>query len=91
LGRVLNTIGARERDRFQVNELRARFYIYKDDEREMLGYPSLGQAAVEWIQDPQDRRVVQEDGEGHVLKEYSKDECRKAAQEFLRGGSDPSD
>jgi hypothetical protein len=91
LGGILNTIWARGRTRFQVNEQQVRFYIYKNDEREVLSYPSLGHAAVEWIQDSQDRTVVQEDSEGHVLKEYSKDECRKAAQDFMRGGSDTSD
>lgn len=74
-----------------MSQLSTRFYIYKGDQREMLGYPSLGQAAVEWMQEPQDKRVVEEDGEGHVLKEYSKDECRKAAQDFLRGGCETSD
>jgi hypothetical protein len=74
-----------------VNQTQERYYIYKDDQREMVGYPSLGQASAEWIQDPEGKRVVQEDGEGHILREYSKDECRKAAQEFIRGGSDTSD
>lgn len=68
-----------------------RYYIYKDDQRERVGYPSLGLASAEWIQDPDGKTVVQEDGEGHILREYSKDECRKAAQEFMRGRSDTRD
>jgi hypothetical protein len=67
------------------------YYIYKDDQREMVGYPSLGLASAEWIQDPDGKTVVHEDGEGHILREYSKDECRKAAQEFMRGGSHTRD
>ena len=63
-----------------------RFYIYKDDRREMLSYPTLGHASAEWLQDAEGKRVVQEDGEGHILREYSKDECRKAAQDYMRSG-----
>ena len=73
-----------------MNQTQLRFYIYNDDEREMLCYPSLGHASVEWIQDPEGKRVVQEDGEGHILTEYSDDECRKAARDFIRGDSDIS-
>jgi len=69
-----------------LNHLEERFYIYKGDRREMVGYPTLGQASVEWIQDPEGRRVVKEDGGGHALREYSEDECRKAAQDYMRGG-----
>lgn len=62
-----------------------RFYIYEGDQREMVGYTNLGQASVEWIERPKGRRVVKEDGEGRVLREYSEVECRKAAQDYMRG------
>jgi hypothetical protein len=74
-----------------MDQTQERYYIYKDDQREMVGYPSLGQASAEWIQDPVGKTVVQEDSEGHILREYSKDECRMAAQDFMHGGSNTSD
>jgi hypothetical protein len=67
-----------------------RFYIYKGDQREMVGYTNLGQASAEWIECPEGRRVVKEDGEGRVLREYSEDECRKAAQNYMHGSSNTS-
>jgi hypothetical protein len=69
-----------------VDHRKERFYIYKGDQREMVGYTNLEQASAEWIEDPEGRRVVKEDGEGRVLREYSEDECRKAAQDYMRGG-----
>src|SRR5579863_5150973 len=71
--------------RFQVNHHEQRFYIYKGDQRELVGYTNLGQASVEWMQDPDGRRIVKEDGAGRVLREYSEDECRRAAQDYMRG------
>jgi hypothetical protein len=70
-----------------VDHRQERFYIYRRDQREMVGYTNLEQASAEWIEDPEGRRVVKEDGEGRVLREYSEDECRKAAQNYMRGGS----
>jgi len=70
-----------------VDHRQELFYIYKGDQREMVGYTNLEQASAEWIEDPEGRRVVKEDGEGRVMREYSEDECRKAAQNYMRGGS----
>jgi len=70
-----------------MNQTAERFYIYQGDEREMVVYPSLGQASVEWAEAPDTKQVVQVDSDDRVIRVYSKAECQKAAQDFIRGRS----
>jgi hypothetical protein len=69
-----------------MNQTAERFYIYQGDEREMVVYPSLGQASIEWAEAPDTKKVVQVDAEGRVIRVYSKEECQKAAQDFMARG-----
>jgi hypothetical protein len=60
------------------------FQIHKDGKQfGRYSYPTKGQACVEWLEDPESKEVVEVDEKGRVLRQIPKDECHKAANDFL--------